>query len=215
MSKVSWQLSRLWGRLWGHYAFSSRVMASLLTGTIGGMSIGAIVMPAQAAEKVNVRLGPFQQTVPVEDIERYAETGEISENLKPFAFWLTPDVRRVLGDKLEVNPEQADKMMEELFKSPSGDRIIQALKLAVPGVSLEQLQGAVILAAQMANKVSIPSVLRALPGESITLDASALVAAISKIQLPYLGAKDVPANAQEQSNPEPQAKPASHLMQPR
>lgn len=162
------------------------LMKTLLLGMVAGGGIFGAGMPAFAADTLIVKLGPFQHQVPVEDIERYAESGEVSESLKPFAYMLTPDVQKALSERLEVNREEADKKLQELFNSPSGERIEQAVKIALPGTSLEQLQGAVLLAAEMANQVSVPTVLRALPMETVTLDASALVTVISKINLPDL-----------------------------
>jgi hypothetical protein len=180
MKKLSW-LSRKFSK-----QTHSWFIKTLLMGMVAGGGIFGLGMPAFAADILIVKLGPFQHQVPVEDIERYAESGEVSESLKPFAYLLTPDVKSALSERLEVNREEADKKLQELFNSPSGERIEQAVKLALPGTSLEQLQGAVLLAAEMVNQVSVPSVLRALPMESITLDASALVTVISKINLPDL-----------------------------
>lgn len=154
-----------------------------------GMAIGllAAAEPTFAVERLNVRVGAVQQSVPVADLERFAETGEVSSNLKPFALVLTPDVRRVLGDRLELNPEQLDKQINDLLKSSQGDRIRKAVDLAFPGTSIEQLQVALMLAAQQAEGLSITGILRAIPGESIDVNLTRLIAAVSQIKLPRLG----------------------------
>ncbi len=165
-----------------------------------GMAFGLLAAagPTLAVERVNVRVGSVEQSVPIEDLERFAETGEVSPDLKPFALVLTPDVRRVLGDRLELEPEQLDKQLNDLLKSSQGDRIRKAVDLAFPGTSVEQLQVAILLAAQQADGISITGILRAIPGESIDVNLTGLIAAVSQIKLPRLGDASGEASPRQQ-----------------
>lgn len=165
-----------------------------------GMAIGLLAAagPTLAVERVNVRVGSVEQSVPVADLERFAETGEVSSDLKPFALVLTPDVRRVLGDRLELKPEQLDKQINDLLQSSQGDRIRKAVDLAFPGTSVEQLQIAMMLAAQQADGLSITAVLRAIPGESMDVNLTGLIAAVSQIKLPRLGDASGGASSRQQ-----------------
>jgi predicted dienelactone hydrolase len=178
-------------------ALNSRLFKIMMLGTL---SMAGILLkgPAQAADRVIIKLGPFQQAIEVEDIENYAQTGKVSSSLKPFAHLLTPDVQRVLSDHLELNPEQVDQLIDETLNSPTADKTIQAIKLALPGVSIDYLQTALMLAARQANGLSVSNVLHAYPEESITIDASALMDALSKLNLPYLGTKAIDTYLEEQ-----------------
>ncbi|MBW4679950.1 MAG: alpha/beta hydrolase [Microcoleus vaginatus WJT46-NPBG5] len=182
--------------------FPAWAIMPIMVGSIALTGICTAVMPASAAERVMLRLGPFQQSVEIADLERFAETGEVSTNLQPIAYLLTPDVRRVLSDRLELSPDQASDLVDELLKSPGGDRIVQAVRLILPGIGIEQVEAALMLAARQANNVSISSLFRALPGETITVDLSALVAAVSKLNLPYLGTKALDSYLQQESSVE-------------
>ncbi|MBD2040470.1 alpha/beta hydrolase [Microcoleus sp. FACHB-672] len=182
--------------------FPAWAITPILLGSIVLAGICTAVMPASAAERVMLRLGPFQQSVEIADLERFAETGEVSTNLQPIAYLLTPDVRRVLSDRLELSPDQASDLVDELLKSPGGDRIVQAVRLILPGIGIEQVEAALMLAARQANNVSISSLFRALPGETITVDLSALVSALSKLNLPYLGTKALDSYLQQESSVE-------------
>ncbi|MBD1940614.1 alpha/beta hydrolase [Microcoleus sp. FACHB-68] len=178
--------------------FPAWAITPILLGSIALAVICTAAMPASAAERVMLRLGPFQQSIEIADLERFAETGEISTNLQPIAYLLTPDVRRVLSDRLELTADQANNLVDELLKSPGGDRIVQAVRLILPGISIEQVEAALMLAARQANNVSISSLFRALPGETITVDLSALITALSKLNLPYLGTKALDSYLQQE-----------------
>lgn len=155
--------------------------------SLGAFSLLVAAAPTLAVERVNVRIGSIEQSVMVEDLERFAETGEISSSLKPFAFILTPDVRRVFGERLSLEPEKLDQQLNDLLKSSEGERIRKAVELAFPGTSIEQIQVAIILAAQQADGISITRILRAIPGESLDVNLTGLITAVSQIKLPRLG----------------------------
>lgn len=133
-------------------------------------------MPAVAAERVTFLLGPFEQAIAISDLERFAKTGELSGELQPLAPVLTLQVQEVLNRRLEIDPNVADKFIEDVLRSPTGKQLIRSLEVAIPNSSIEQLQAAVSIAARQANGLSLVGFLRAYPQENITLDASSALA---------------------------------------
>ena len=185
MKKHSWPYSRIFG---SHLLPKWAVMP-VLAGCLAAAGIFCGGEPVLSADRVRIRMGSFEQSFAVEDLERFAETGEISSDLKPFALVLNADVRRVLKDRLELDPERANKLIDDLLKSPNGDRLVKAVDLAFPGTNIELVRAAMMLAAQQANGVGVLSVVRALPVETLNVDLSALIAAVSTIKFPPLGNK--------------------------
>lgn len=131
-----------------------------------------IAEPAFAAERLTLRLGPFEQSVAVDDLEKFAQTGDLPANLKRYNAVLTPQVRQVLLKHLQIDPNMAEKFINDLLRSADGGRLLGRIAQVLPNSSVEQLQAALFLAARQANGLSVLSFLRAYPEENVTVDAS-------------------------------------------
>lgn len=70
-----------------------------------------------AAQTVTIRLGPFQQSVALADLEKFAKTGRLPEGLEILSPVLTSQVRELLTKRLEVNPAVADRFIDNLMRS--------------------------------------------------------------------------------------------------
>jgi predicted dienelactone hydrolase len=150
------------------------------------LSLGVgMATPGLTAERLTIRLGPVQQTVAIADLEQFAITGEVPSNLRLLAPLLTSDVREALNSRLPLDPSVGEKLITDLLQTSAGARLLSALELAVPDSTPEQLQVALVLAAQQLDGMSILAVLRAYPEETITIDASSAIALASQMNLPY------------------------------
>lgn len=129
-----------------------------------------------AAEQVTLRLGPFEQAIAVSELETFAKTGDLPNSLQVYSSVLTPQVREVLNRRLELDPKVADKFIADVSSSPLGRQFLKNLGVAVPDLTLPQLQAAVTLAARQANGINLVGVLKAYPEENITIDASSAIA---------------------------------------
>jgi len=151
----------------------------------------AIATPTKAAERLTLRLGPFEQSVAIDDLEKFAETGEVSSALKPYKPVLTPQVRQMLTRHLQIDPNMTEKFINDLLRSSDCARLLEKVGLALPDSSLEQLQAALFLAARQANGLSVLGFLRAYPEESVTVDASSAIAIALQLNLSYWQSKAV------------------------
>jgi predicted dienelactone hydrolase len=165
-------------------------------GTIG--IVVGIATPSGAAERVILRAGPFEQTVSVADLEHFAETGEISPSLKFYTPLLKPEVRRFLNKRLQVDAEVGEKALGQVLQSPSGKKLWQSLQRVAPGLTIEQLQAGLWLAARQFNGLDAIGVLRSIPTETVTIDVTEAIAAASQVNVPYLKTQALgPVLAQE------------------
>jgi predicted dienelactone hydrolase len=135
----------------------------------------AAMPQTQAAESVTIRLGPFQQSVAISDLEKFAKTGTLPDSLKTYASFLTPETRELLNRQLQVDPKFADKFFNEIVTTPVGRQLMSSLEAAIPGSTTETLQTALNLSLRQVNGLSVLSFLRAYPGESVTVDATQAV----------------------------------------
>ena len=119
------------------------------------LAIGCSWSPgASAAERLTFRAGPLRQSVSVDDLEEFAETGKLSPALKPYRFLLTPQVKQILSQSLRVDPSVADTFFEELFRSSDGQQLVQQLRVALPGSTTEELRQGLSLAIRQTDALS-------------------------------------------------------------
>ncbi len=154
-----------------------RRKASLALSTLAlALGWGAAMPSALAAERIMLRLGPLEQGIAIADLERFAKTGKLPPALQLYAPLLTPQVREVLNRRLQLDPNLADKLIDDVLRSPTGKQLIGSLGVAIPNSTVEQIQAAVSLAARQFNGLSVVGFLRAYPSENVTVDASSAIA---------------------------------------
>lgn len=151
----------------------------------GVMVLGLGVSPARAAEQITLRFGPFEQVVSVSDIEAYARTGRVSPSLQFFSTVLTPEARKALTTKFDVDPKVSSQVLGDLLKSSAGQQLLQNLQSAAPGLSAEAIQVGVSLAAKQLGGLDAIGFLKAVPQRNITIDVSEAAAFGSKINVAY------------------------------
>jgi predicted dienelactone hydrolase len=144
-----------------------------------------IAAPARAAERLTLRLGPFEQSVAIADLEKFANTGELSPALKPYKAVLTSQVQQLLTKHLQIDPNMTEKFINDLLRSSDGARLLERIGLALPDSSVEQLQAALFLAARQADGLSVLGFLRAYPEENVTVDASSALAIALQLNASY------------------------------
>jgi predicted dienelactone hydrolase len=142
--------------------------------------------PVAAAERLTLRLGPIERSVQVDDLAEFAETGDIPASLRFYKPLLTDKVREVLNQHLQIDPNVGDKFLDELLASPDGEQLIAQLRIAFPEVSAQQLRAALYIALHQGNGLSVISLLRAFPGENLTVDATAAASLALQLNAGYL-----------------------------
>ena len=141
--------------------------------------------PSFAAEQVTLRFGPFEQAIKVSEIETYAKTGQLSPSLQLFSPFLTPDVRKGLNAKLDLDPKRSGEIVGNLLRSPAGQQLMSQVQGAAPGLTPEMVQVGVSLAAKQFGGVDAIGVIKAIPTPNLTIDLSEAAALGSKINLSY------------------------------
>lgn len=165
----------------------------------------ASVSEMQAAEQLVIQAGPLKQSVAIADLEAFAETGTPPPSLQLYKPLLTPDVQRLLADRLAINPELGDKVVKDLLQSQSGVRLLDSLEMIAPDVSIRQLRVALAASAHRGEGLSLLGTLKALPQESVTVDALAVVTLASQLNFSYLQTQSMSTVLEQQLQVEEQA----------
>lgn len=143
------------------------------------------VAPSNAAERLNLRLGPFEQSIAVSDLERFAKSGEIPPTLQLYSAVLTPEFRRALTSRLELDPNLGTQIVQDLLKSPSGQQVLNSIRQAAPELSLETLQAGFWLAARQANGLDAIGVIKAISQDTVTIDVTQAAGIASQLNFSY------------------------------
>jgi predicted dienelactone hydrolase len=155
---------------------------SLICGAALAMSA---IAPSFAAERLNLRLGPFEQSIAVSDLEQFAQSGRVPTSLQLYSAILTPEFRRALTSRLELDPNLGTRIVEDLLKSPSGQQVLNSIRQAAPELSLETLQAGFWLAARQANQLDAIGVIKAIPQDTVTIDVTQALGIASQLNFSY------------------------------
>ncbi|MGB6301601.1 MAG: alpha/beta hydrolase [Rivularia sp. (in: cyanobacteria)] len=148
---------------------------SLLCGLTFACCTSLNIPFASAAQTITIRFGPYEQSVKVADLEEFANTGKLPLSLQALAPVLPKETRSILQKRLEIDPAFADNFTDELQKTPFGKQFITSLRTALPGSSIESVQGAISLALRQVNGLSVVGFLQAYPQENVTVDATKVI----------------------------------------
>lgn len=166
---------------------SSRVV-KLFSSTIA-LFLTAGCLSVSAAERLVLRVGPLQQAVEIEDLEEFAQTGELSPQLKPYGFLLTPEVRQILNRHLYTDPKLAEQFLDDLLASSDGERLLEQLNRALPQSTTQELENALRQVLQNTREIGVLSFLRAYPDDTIAIDLTSAVGIAMEINLASLQSK--------------------------
>ncbi|MBD0337422.1 MAG: alpha/beta hydrolase [Cyanobacteria bacterium Co-bin13] len=139
--------------------------------------------PGEAAETLLLRVGPLSQQVHLNDLEHFSETGEIPASLKLYRPLLTPQLAEALQSRLSLDPAISTVVLEEVLRSSSGQQIIQTLENISPSLTPADLRVALNQAALDPDGLSILSLLRAMPQDTVKINFSALATLASQFNL--------------------------------
>ena len=154
--------------------FSQQILGvkGLLCGLTFACSTSLSIPSANAAQTITIRFGPYEQSIKVADLEEFANTGKLPLSLQALAPVLPKETRNILQKRLEIDPQTADNFTDELQKTSFGKQFITSLRTALPGSSIESIQGAISLALRQVNGLSVVGFLQAYPQENVTVDAT-------------------------------------------
>ncbi|NEQ29877.1 MAG: alpha/beta fold hydrolase [Leptolyngbya sp. SIO4C5] len=178
LAKIFDRQLRLKHRAWQYG--SSWLLGSLIA------VVWSLGTPGIALNRLTIRIGPIAQTIEVADLEQFARTGEVPPRLRLYSTFLTPQVRQVLQNQLSLDPDISDRIVDDILQSANGELLLDTLSTIAPDLSVDQLRAAIRLAAMSTDGLSVLGILRALPQDSLEIDASAAIALISQLNLSRL-----------------------------
>jgi predicted dienelactone hydrolase len=146
---------------------------------LGGCGFAAGLLLAcavQAAERVYATYGFIEITLPVSDLEVYAQSGNLSPTLKTYSKFLKPaqlqDLKEALKKRIELSPD----VISQFLYTPTGEKMLERastlVKAKSQGSSMQALRSAMILASTDPQGLTVLSLLRNYPDSGIQLDVA-------------------------------------------
>jgi lysophospholipase L1-like esterase len=133
------------------------------------------LLPSLAAEKITVRYGLFEQSIPVADIRNYDETQKVSGDLKSFLDYLSAKEKQKFQDALQVKMSLDIVALDKLINSAMGKQILSFASGAIARrdqASTQALRSAIILGARSPEGLGITSFLENYPSNQLVVDVS-------------------------------------------
>ena len=162
--------------------------------SILGLSAGIVALsafPSFATERIVLKVGPLRQSIELADLESFARTGEVPNSLRLYSSILSPEVQRSLYQKLDLDPQMSDRIIEDVLDSANGELLLDALTKIAPNMTLDQLQGAIRLAATQADGLNVIGVLRAIPQDTLEVDLTAAIGLVSQLNFSTLESRSL------------------------
>ncbi|GAX41068.1 hypothetical protein NIES4075_20360 [Tolypothrix sp. NIES-4075] len=139
-----------------------------------------------AAEKIVVRYGIFDQSLPVADLRKYAETKKVSSDLQSFLGYLKPKQQQQLQQALQVKKSLDIVALNKLIDSQIGKLLLFGASKAIARrdqAGIPALRSALLIGAKSPEGLSILSFLEAYPSDRLVIDVPATLDLLSKSKL--------------------------------
>ncbi len=139
---------------------------------------------AFAAQQVILKYGILRESVSVNDLTTFAETGNASPALqahlklsgqKPEA------VRQMLTKEIRINPIVLDRVLNGPIGNALLDPLSQAIRTPTGGADRQALRGALALSASGDGKLSILEVVQKYPTQEVLVDGDRIVDAYRRL----------------------------------
>ncbi|MBW4597943.1 MAG: alpha/beta hydrolase [Brasilonema angustatum HA4187-MV1] len=156
-----------------------------------------------AAEKFVIRYGFFEQSLPVEDLRKYAETQQVSSDLKSFLSYLNPKQQQMLQQALQVKMSLDIVAVDKLLDTQLGKRLLAVVSKGIARrdqAGIQALRAAVILGTNSKEGLGIISFLQAYPSEKLVVDVPAALEILNKSNFSS-GSPNVPPKDNLSSTP--------------
>lgn len=163
---------------------ASGVLSAAIASSIVAIDFGR-PRSVLSAEYLQIGLGLFSATVPVEALETFATTGQVPEELDTYFRYIPIEAqerfREVLNRRFEVSPVAVSQVTYASIGEDFLNRLGQIIQTPSGINGKKALRAALILAATDPEGMSVLSILKQFPTQGIHIDAGELLALQSEI----------------------------------
>lgn len=158
----------------------------LLVGSALWLSVNVSLKPARSAERIFASFLSFEQSVSVESLETFAETGRITGDFIPYARYISPEQRPFLQNALQQKLDISPVAISQFLYSDIGElmvrRVAQVIRPKSNQGGFYALRSAIIVAAADPKGLTVLSFLKHYPIQGLKIDLDEGLAVFSQIR---------------------------------
>ncbi|WP_299403229.1 alpha/beta hydrolase [Acaryochloris sp. IP29b_bin.148] len=158
----------------------------LLVGSACWLSVSAHLKPARSAECIFASFLSFEQSVSVESLETFAETGRITEDFIPYARYISSEQRPFLQNALKQKLAISPIAVSQFLYSDTGELMVRRIAKVIRPKSNQggfyALRGAIIVAAADPKGLTVLNFLKHYPIQGLQIDLDEGLAIFSQIR---------------------------------
>ncbi|MBF2007535.1 alpha/beta hydrolase [Chlorogloeopsis fritschii PCC 9212] len=139
--------------------------------------------PSLAAEEIVIRYGLFEESLSVADLRKYAETQQVSDDLKSILGYLSSQQQQKLQKVLQMKIPLGVVALDKLVNSETGKI---ALNFVAPAIArrdnagIQALRSAIILGAASSKGLGVISFLEAYPSQRLVVNLPTALDIVNK-----------------------------------
>ncbi|MHC5733734.1 alpha/beta hydrolase [Nostoc sp.] len=140
---------------------------------VGSIYLLFLPTPAFAAEQVVLKYGIFRESLSVEELSTFAQTGELSRSLRVNLALARQDpkaIRQYLTEPMKVNPVFLDKVLNSQIGNIILDQISQVIFTPSRRADRQALRAALVLSASQDGQVSLIEIIKNYPTNEVEVD---------------------------------------------
>ena len=145
-----------------------------------GLFLGSWGMPSLGAERLSISLGSLEFTLPVADLEIYAETGVITREFNAYARAVPPESLATLRDILQRPAPLNPYAVSRIAYTPMGEVVLRRLGAVLKTGSGQNgslaLRSAFVQSAASPEGMTLLNVIKSFPTPEIRMDLNAALA---------------------------------------
>ncbi len=139
---------------------------------------------ALASEKVVLKYSVIRMTIPVSELESFAETGKMSSGLEMLLGQAKQDpeaIRRHLTRPVKVNPRFLDRTLNSKVGDMILDEVGQVIHTPSGNANKEALRAALVLSASSDHEITLLETIKNYPTTEVDVEGDRLVEAYGKL----------------------------------
>lgn len=150
-------------------------LLSCFCGCILFFFVGSLLdkTPSLAASQIVVRYGLLEESLPVSDIRKFAETKQVSSDLQFFFNFLDSQAKQKLQDSLQVKMSLNVAALNKVLDTPLAKQALSVVSKSIArrdNAGTQALRAAIILGAKSKDGLGVVSFLEAYPSDRLVID---------------------------------------------
>ncbi|MBW4686288.1 MAG: alpha/beta hydrolase [Komarekiella atlantica HA4396-MV6] len=141
--------------------------------------------PAFAAERVVLKYGIFRESLAVEELSTFAQTGELSRSLRinlALARQNPRTIRQYLTQPVKVNPVFLDRVLNSPVGNVILDQISEVIHTPSRRADRQAIRAALVLSANQDGQVSLIEIIENYPTTEVEVDGDRLESAYRQLR---------------------------------